>query len=139
MLKIIAQFNSHRGPTALGEHKLTFDIQKEMASGLWEILQQFEKYPQVVLHIELLGNDASDIVQELQEPLKTRQNKKIHALFDEIADMQKIESSEVKKEFKKILIKEGTIKKSLAELNEKQQGDLLGILEDRLIELKFHD
>lgn len=141
MIKLPAQFVKHNGPQVNGEHKLTFDVQKEFSSILYEALEQLERNPQIVLDITIVTTqkEASDITEQLQEKLWTRQNKKIHALIDEIAELRKMKSSDMKKALKLELIKKGTIKESLKELTEDQQGELLNILENDLIEAKFDD
>lgn len=142
MIKLPAQFVKHTGPMATGEHRLTFDVQREFSPLLYQALEQLEKNPQIVLDITIVTNreQASEVVKELEEDLWTRQNKKIHALFDEIAAVkEQFEGSDIKRTIKKELIKKKIIKSSLKELTEEQQADLLNELEERLIEEKFDE
>lgn len=141
MLKIIAQYNNHRGPTATGEHKLTFDIQKEFAQSMYAVLQKLEKHPQVIMYLDILESkeQAEELVNETDEQKKVRLNKKIHVLFDQIANEKDITKAEVKEEIKTMMIKKDIIKKSLSELTIEQQLELIGDLDNMLLEEKFNE
>lgn len=139
MLKLTAQFNKHSGPTALGQHRLTFDVPKEFASSLYYALEKLEGQPHVMMYLDILEDKESLManIQETEKQRWNRLNKKIHANFDEIAKLKKIESKDVKKAIKEKLIKKKVIKSSLKELTDTQQLEVLTDLENLIIKLKY--
>lgn len=141
MLKIIGQYNSHRGPTAMGEHKLLFDVPKEFGSQLYPVLAKLEKAPHVIMYLEVIETqeDIDEMVNETEADQWQRLNKKIHAMFDEIARIKKIKRSDVKKTIKDSLIEKKLIKTSLKDLSLEQQLNLIGDLQEMVIDLKFND
>jgi hypothetical protein len=141
MQKIIAQFEKHSGPTAMGEHKITFVVQKEFGEALYPVLQKLEKLPQVVMYLDLIESreQANEALTETDEEKWTRQNRKIHALFDDVAAVKKLKSGQVKKTIKEKLIKKGMIKDSLKELTIEQQMAIITDLENLVIKLKYDD
>lgn len=124
---------------ATGEHKITFDVQKEFVNQLYPVLQSLEKAPQVIMYLEVIESqdDADELSNESEEDRWTRLNKKIHALFDEIGKEKEVKGSEVKETIKEELIKKKIIKSSLKELNVEQQMKVVSDLQDMLIDEKF--
>lgn len=141
MLKLAVQFENHSGPNAMGEHKIKFVIQKEFTELLYPVLQKLEKSPQVIMYLDLMeSQEQSNIILNENDNEKwKRQNKHIHSLFDQVAEVEGIEGKDYKRRVKDKLIKKGKIQRSLKELSTDQQTDLIGVLENILTNKKFHE
>jgi antitoxin component of MazEF toxin-antitoxin module len=129
--ELLAQFEKHTGPLATGTHKLSFEIQPEHIGLLYSHLGELEKNPYVVIHVEQANSpqDAQVILDKASKEQYIIRNKKIHALFDKIAEMEKVKPEEVKQAIKNKLKKEGKIKSSLSELSLTLQAEVLSRLE----------
>lgn len=141
MIKLIASFNKHSGPNVTGEHRIVFDIQKEHAPLLYPHLQTLEEKPYMVIEIHQISSkeEADERIKETEEERWKRNNKKIHAMFDELAEMKKLKSDEVKTTIKEKLKKEGTIKESLKELSIEQQLRLIDRLDNVITPLLYEN
>lgn len=136
MINIPSQFVKHSGPLATGEHRISFDVQPEYASELYNALRELTKTPNGILHFEVVGtrDEAQDALDKSIKEQHNVLNKKIHLLFDKIAEKKRGKSEDVKNRVKKSLIKKEIIKESLSELNFEQQTELINKLEGVLNE-----
>lgn len=116
-----AQFNSHRGPTSQGDHKIMFDIQPE-EKNIYPFLEEMSKYPFVILKVYPVEEGSS---RSLEEDEWDTNNRRIHAMFGELAEKTKTPMEDVKKVIKDKLVKEGKIKMSLKELKILNQEEVI--------------
>lgn len=123
MIEVPSQFIKHSGPLGTGEHRISFDVQPEYASQLYQALAEWTKNPNGILYFKSMSKP------ETPKDKWTRYNKKIHSLLDEIDEQKEQLPGTTKHIVKDSLIKESKIKESLKELTEENQLEVINRLE----------
>lgn len=124
MILLPLQYDTHRGPDAIGQHKLTFTMDESITNDFNPM--QIKKGTQfLVALIEVNSGEHDDFAQETADETKERFWKQFHALITDIAKMRNITQDEYKDEIRSMLIKSGRIEKSTKELT---LEDLAGLI-----------
>ena len=117
--KFPAQYDYHRGPDAIGQHKFTFDVDESRINEVGELMKT-KKGTEFMMAIESVIVDDKeidkDLIQETPQQTLTRFRKRFHSLMSEVADMKKTTPEKVKEAIKKRLVREGKIEKSTKEM-----------------------
>ena len=127
--KFPAQYDYHRGPDAIGQHKFTFDVDETRIDSVGELMKT-KKGTEFMVTMESVIKDEidKDLVQETPQQTLIRFRKRFHSLMSEVADMKKTTPEKVKDAIKKRLIRERKIEKSTKEMS----IDLLSLEIDNL-------
>jgi predicted HTH domain antitoxin len=119
MLILPLQYDNHRGPDAVGQHKLTFTMDESIDNSFNPM--QVKKGTQfLVMLIEANTTEYEEFVQETPDQTKERFFKQFHAIIGEIAELQTVTTSEYKDLVRSRLIEAGYIKESTKELTLEQ-------------------
>jgi nucleotidyltransferase/DNA polymerase involved in DNA repair len=120
-MKIIGcSFNKQSGPDATNTYKLEFAIDESQRNGLLDLAKSLKKGSEVLLLIfdaVKEENEIKELVNETPEQTKSRFNKRMHALINEISLEKKISTDLIKESLKKFLIGKKLIKESTKELD----------------------
>lgn len=120
-MKIIGcQFSKHNGPDATNTHKIEFSVDEAQQESMYDFVRKVKKGTEVLLLAYITGEDDSEItslITESDDQTRTRLNKRMHAIINDIATNKNKTPVEIKKLLKKYLIEKKCIVKSSAELD----------------------
>lgn len=129
------QFDGHRGPDAIGQHKLTFSIDESIATDFNPM--SIKKGAQfMVMLIPTDSVEMQDFQSETPEDTHNRFRKMMEATIGDIATMKGMDRDEYREEVKARLKQEGLIKSSTKELNLEQLGKVIVRLKEHKHELQ---
>jgi len=120
MRVIGAQFNKISGPDATASYKIEFVVDESQRSGVLNLANQMKKGTELLLMIfetSAESEELKDMANETPEESRSRLNKRMYAMMNDIAAEKKIDLIEVKKTLKSFLIKKKYIIKSTSELD----------------------
>jgi hypothetical protein len=119
MLILPLQYDNHRGPDAVGQHKLTFTMDESIDNSFNPM--QVKKGTQfLVMLIETGTVEYEEFVQETPDQTKERFFKQFHAVLTEIAALINQKPGDYKDHIRSLLIEDGVIKESTKELSIEQ-------------------
>lgn len=120
-MKILGcQFNKHNGPDATNTHKIEFTVDESQQESMYDFIRQTKKGTEVLLLVYVTGKDDQEIQAlstESEDDTRTRLNRRMHAIINDIAATQHKTPVEIKDVLKKYLIAKKCIVKSSAELD----------------------
>ncbi|MFA5174610.1 MAG: hypothetical protein WC438_05510 [Candidatus Pacearchaeota archaeon] len=120
MTVIGAQFNKISGPDATSSYKIEFVVDESQRSGVLNLANQMKKGTELLLMIfesDVDSEEIKEMATETTEETRSRLNKRMYAMMNDIAADKKIDLIEVKKTLKSFLIKRKYIVKSTSELD----------------------
>jgi len=133
--KFPAQYDYHRGPDSIGQHKFTFDVDESRINDVGELMKTKKGTEFIVTMESVVVDDKDmdeDLIQETPQQTLTRFQKRFHSLISEIAKMKNKTPEEIKETIKKRLIREGKIEKSTKEMSIEMLSLEIGNLEELL-------
>lgn len=131
MFTLHLQWDGHRGPDAIGQHKLTFTMDESVNSGEFNPMQLKKGAQFMVIFIPAEEGFQNESMVEA----RSRFMKRMHALIDELAEYNHIPKEEYKEQLKKQLITEGHIKQSTTELDLEGLANVINLLIKRKNEI----
>lgn len=135
MIIIPLQFDSHRGPDSIGQHKLTFTIDESVTTEFNPMtIKKGEQF--LVMMIPTDGVELEQFQSESNEETQVRFRKTIEATIREIATELGKDREVFRKEVKEKLKQEGLIKESTKELSLEGLGKVIVRLKDYKYELQ---
>ena len=113
------QFGKISGPDATNSYNITFTLDESQRKSLRDLIELKKGTELLMLLFETNkdNDEIQEITDETEEQLKTRFNKRMHALINTIASEKNIKTIEIKKILKDFLIKKKYIKESTSELS----------------------
>ena len=136
-MKIIGcQFDKHVGPDATNTHKISFAVDESQQESMYDFIRKVKKGTEVLLLVYVTGEDdheINDLVTETEDETRTRLNKRMHAIINNIATNQHKTPAEIKNVLKKHLIAKKCIVKSSAELDIRGLAIAIYYLENEFI------
>ena len=119
MIVLPLQYDTHRGPDAIGQHKLVFTMDESITSDFNPL--SIKKGTQfLVMLVEADSKEMTDFATETKEETMQRFKRHLEALIADVANTLNVDKTSFREEFKKELIKTGIIKKSTTELTLEQ-------------------
>ena len=125
MIVLPLQYDSHRGPDAIGQHKITFTLDESINAGEFNPMSIQKGKQFLVMMVEADSDEEMAFASETPEDTKLRFSRQMHASIQEIAVLSNSTAVIVKDELRAKLINEGTIKKSTTELNINQLATVI--------------
>jgi len=116
MISLPVQFARHSGPNAIGDHSLVFTIDESIDMGAFNPTR-IKRGTQFMM--VLIESDKEDMPKQSETPeeTKSRFQKRMYALMNELAELSGKDKREIKELLKKFLIEKGKIKESTTELD----------------------
>jgi hypothetical protein len=133
MLTLILQYDGHRGPDAIGQHKLTFSMDESIDAG--EFNPMTVKKGTQYIAILIPAEEDTGLKQETIEEATRRFQSRMHALIGEIATLTGVSDTSVKESLKTKLKQMNIIKESTTELDIQGYAKVITILIERKNEL----
>jgi hypothetical protein len=115
MIILPLQYDGHRGPDAVGQHKLTFTMDESIDVREFNPMSIRKGAQFLVTMVEVGTDEAKTFAQETKEETLGRFKKHFEALISDIAKMKN--EPEFREQLKADLIEQGVIKKSTSELD----------------------
>lgn len=113
------QWDSHRGPDSVGQHKLTFTMDESITSD-FDVMKYKKGTQFTVIFIEDGSEEEQAFAQETKEQTLDRFRKQFYALITELCKLEDTDPNVGKEFVKARLIQEGKIKESTTELTLEQ-------------------
>lgn len=117
MMFLPLQYDGHRGPDAIGSHKITFSIDESVDMGDFNPMSIKKGTQFIVMLVEAGTEEAEEFRGETLEETKNRFRKRMNAIIGDIAELKSTKKEDEREEIKAKFIKEGIIKKSTSELS----------------------
>jgi spore germination protein YaaH len=114
------QFNKQSGPDATSQFKIEFTVDESQKDLFYKFVNDLNKGTELLIMAFNAVKDEkeiTDIATESPKETKTRFNKRMHAMINQIASEKQMKPEEIKKLLKDYLIKKNLIKESTAELD----------------------
>lgn len=116
MLTLPLQYDTHRGPDAVGQHKLTFTMDESVITDFNPMT--IKKGTQfIVMLVEAGTKEAEEFVSETPTETLERFRKHMNSLINQYAELVGCGAVEARTEIKKSLMTLGLIKESTKELD----------------------
>lgn len=134
MIILQLQYDSHRGPDAIGSHKLTFSMDEstEMGDSFKDLITSKKGTQYVVMLTEANSKEAQEFRDESPDESKERFRKRMNSLINQVAEKNGFKPPEFRGLFKKELIDLKMIKESTKELTLEGYAKVIGILNSKL-------
>lgn len=133
--KFPAQYDYHRGPDNIGQHKFTFDVDESRIDNVGDLMKT-KKGVEFIMTLESVIVDDKkideDLIQETPNQTFNRFTRRFHSLMSDVADMKKTTPEKVKEAIKKRLVREGKIETSTKEMSIEVLSDEINNLESLL-------
>jgi hypothetical protein len=130
MILLPLQWDNHRGPDAVGQHKLTFTLDESAVSNDFNPMKVKKGTQFVVLLIEAGTMEQEEFSSETPEKTLERFRKWMNSLIGEVAKIKKLTPEVYREQFKANLKASGIIKESTKELNVEGLAKVINILKE---------
>ena len=118
-----AQYDKHNGPDGANQHKITFTVDESNQDGMHKFIANMKKGKELIMMLyETVDNngeqneEVADLVNETAEKTRVRLMRQMHALIQDVANNNKVDSAVIKNKVKEFLMKKGYMKTSSKEL-----------------------
>ena len=128
MIILPLQWDNHRGPDAIGQHKLTFTLDESLQVDEFNPMSIKKGTQFMVILIEDVGGA---LPQETVDEATKRFQRRMHALITELAERDGVTQVQYKNEFKQLLQRLNIIKESTKELDLQGYSRAINILNNR--------
>ena len=115
MIVLPLQWDSHRGPDAIGQHKLVFTMDESVDSGKFNpmLIKKGTQFMVILSEVE----KEEGFQEETPKETLLRFKKRFEALVNEKANILGVDHDKYRESIKKILKEKGLIKTSTTELD----------------------